>query len=50
MNTIPKPEFPRPEKQRENWLNLNGQWDFQLFAKGNEEAEKAFAIISRISL
>ena len=43
MNTIPKPEFPRPEKQRENWLNLNGQWDFQLFAKGNEEAEKAFA-------
>ncbi|MBQ9950827.1 MAG: glycoside hydrolase family 2 [Clostridia bacterium] len=42
MHFIPKPEFPRPEKQRENWLNLNGQWDFKLFAAGNEEAEKAF--------
>ena len=42
MHAIPKPEFPRPEKQRANWLNLNGQWDFKLFPAGNEDAEKAF--------
>ncbi len=43
MHFIPKPEFPRPEKRRENWLNLNGKWDFQLFAAGNEAAEQHFA-------
>ena len=43
MHAIPKPEFPRPEKRRENWLNLNGQWDFRLFPAGAEEAEKSFA-------
>jgi len=42
MHAIPKPEFPRPEKRREGWLNLNGQWDFKLFPAGNEDAEKAF--------
>ena len=44
MNLIPKPEFPRPEKRRENWLNLNGKWNFQLFAAGSEENEKRFAV------
>ena len=43
MNTIPKPEFPRPEKERKNWMNLNGIWQFQLFAAGSEEQEHAFA-------
>ena len=43
MCIIPKPEFPRPEKRRENWLNLNGTWDFRLFPAGQGEAEKAFA-------
>ena len=22
-------EYPRPELVRENWLNLNGEWDFE---------------------
>lgn len=43
MNTIPKPEFPRPEKRRESWLNLNGSWQFELFAAGKEDVEKRFA-------
>ena len=25
---IPRPEYPRPDFQRDNWLNLNGEWDF----------------------
>ena len=28
MNRIPRPEYPRPDFQREKWLPLNGEWDF----------------------
>ena len=44
MFSIPKPEFPRPEKERLSWLNLNGSWDFALFPAGSEESEKSFSI------
>lgn len=27
-NTIPRPEYPRPQFERDTWLNLNGEWDF----------------------
>ncbi|HHW49556.1 MAG TPA: hypothetical protein GXX14_13220, partial [Clostridiaceae bacterium] len=27
--TIPRPEFPRPDFERQEWLNLNGEWDFE---------------------
>ena len=27
--TIPLPEHPRPDFERSNWINLNGQWDFE---------------------
>jgi beta-galactosidase/beta-glucuronidase len=26
---IPRPEYPQPQFQREEWLNLNGWWDFE---------------------
>lgn len=28
MNIIPRAEHPRPDWQRKNWLNLNGEWAF----------------------
>ena len=28
MNTIPRPEHPRPDFMREKWINLNGTWEF----------------------
>lgn len=31
---IPKPEFPRPDRQRRHWLNLNGEWNFKLLPDG----------------
>ena len=27
---IPRPEHPRPDAYRENWMNLNGQWQFEI--------------------
>ncbi len=27
---IPRPEYPRPQFERANWLNLNGEWDFEI--------------------
>ena len=28
LRDIPRPEYPRPQFVRENWLNLNGEWEF----------------------
>ncbi|MGD9128304.1 MAG: glycoside hydrolase family 2 TIM barrel-domain containing protein, partial [Planctomycetia bacterium] len=28
MTDIPRPEHPRPDFRRHDWLNLNGRWDF----------------------
>lgn len=28
--TQPRPEYPRPQFVRQDWLNLNGQWDFAI--------------------
>lgn len=27
---IPRPEYPRPQLVRKDWLNLNGEWDFEI--------------------
>ena len=28
MNTIPRPEYPRPQFERADWINLNGTWTY----------------------
>ena len=28
--SIPRPEHPRPDRFRPEWLNLNGIWQFKL--------------------
>ena len=28
--SIPRPEHPNPQFDRENWVNLNGEWEFEL--------------------
>jgi hypothetical protein len=40
QNNIPLPEHPRPDWQRANWLNLNGDWSFQ-FDKDDVGLKKA---------
>ena len=36
---IPLPEHPRPDWQREHWLNLNGTWSFQFDPAAAGEAK-----------
>jgi beta-galactosidase/beta-glucuronidase len=28
LKAIPRPEYPRPQFVREEWMNLNGEWEF----------------------
>jgi len=35
---IPRPEHPRPDQFRANWITLNGPWQFEIDDKGDGEA------------
>ena len=35
---IPLPEHPRPDFERSNWINLNGEWDFTFDKQKGEKA------------
>src|SRR6516225_4030209 len=44
----PRPEYPRPDRQRgtiegDDWLNLNGPWQFRFDADGSGMQQKWFA-------
>ncbi len=40
---IPRPEHPKPQFQREQWMNLNGKWNF-MFDPGNSGKQKRWNI------
>ena len=40
MNTVPRPEHPRPDRLREHWMTLNGSWDFAFDEKNAGKKEK----------
>lgn len=42
MNNIPRPEYPRPNFVRKEWLNLNGMWDFEFDDNNIGESQKWF--------
>ncbi|MBQ7841296.1 MAG: beta-galactosidase [Lachnospiraceae bacterium] len=41
MNSIPRQEHPKPQMQRSDWMNLNGEWDFD-FDFGKSGIDKKF--------
>jgi len=41
-NSIPRPEYPRPQFARSSWVNLNGTWTFS-FDPGKSGIERDFA-------
>ncbi len=40
--SIPRPEHPTPQFMRNDWLNLNGEWDFQIDNEKSGEAKEFF--------
>ena len=46
LSMVPRPEYPRPQFERADWVNLNGTWDyiFDLVGSGIERGyEKAIS-------
>ena len=39
---IYRTEHPKPQFMRENWLNLNGSWDFEIDHGGSGEARELY--------
>ena len=40
--SIPRPEYPRPQLVRESWLNLNGEWEFQMDQEKSGQERELF--------
>ena len=38
LSDVPRPEHPRPDAVRENWMTLNGEWQFEIDAKADGDA------------
>ena len=34
--TIPRPEHPNPQRKRESFINLNGEWMFEIDTTAND--------------
>ena len=51
MNNIPRCEHPKPQMRRENWMNLNGEWDFAFdFGNSGIDRKICFATFWSIGL
>lgn len=53
INNIPRPEYPRPQLVRSEWVNLNGTWDFEIdhSCSGKDRAfEKRDALKNQITV
>ncbi|HEY2643326.1 MAG TPA: beta-galactosidase, partial [Galbitalea sp.] len=44
MGNVPRPEYPRPQFVREDWLCLNGEWDFTVVTPAHAEVATPDAI------
>ena len=41
MMSLPRPEHPRPQYERSDWMNLNGSWSYA-FDFGKSGAKRGF--------
>jgi len=42
--SIPRPEYPNPQFERKNWVNLNGKWEFEIDKSVSGKARKLYNI------
>ena len=45
---IPRSEHPKPQFRRDNWMNLNGTWAFQIDQGRSGEARKLHAVDAKL--
>lgn len=38
LASLPRPEYPRPQMEREEWINLNGEWTYRIDHSGSGAA------------
>ena len=39
---IPRPEYPNPQFERKNWVNLNGTWEFEIDKSASGKDRKLY--------
>lgn len=44
MEKILRPEYPRPQLVREDWINLNGRWEFEMDQSVSGKARKLYEV------
>jgi beta-galactosidase/beta-glucuronidase len=47
-SSLPRPEHPRPDFYRSDWLNLNGEWQFEIDAGVSGEDRKIYESSSNL--
>ena len=47
-NDIPRPEYPRPQFERSEWINLNGEWTYE-FDFSNSGRSRRLTIAKQFS-
>ena len=40
--SVPRAEHPRPQFERAEWINLNGEWQFQIDSKFTGKENKLY--------
>lgn len=43
--TKPHPEYPRPQMVRENWVNLNGSWDYTIESGAGRQVDAGTLLV-----
>ncbi len=46
---MPRAEYPRPQFERAEWINLNGEWQFQIDSKFTGKEEQLFSRDARLN-
>ncbi len=41
---LPRPEHPRPDLEREHWVNLNGRWRFSFDPRNAGEQQRWYHV------